>query len=280
MQMILPSPWVPWFETAGSLLLVALGVLLGRWFSRLPGRWWVIGYFLPLTVVGMIALTRQVPQLYFVPPFSWLTAGRNTYVLAGLVATCLLTTPLSRLPRRQTQAVVAIFMALIVFCSSVICFLAPALVRTELGALVTKVDKDGVCLQSNGYNCGPASAVTAMRRLGLPAEEGVLAILAHTSPFTGTPPDVLEQTLNKIYGAQGVRAKFQYFKTLDEMRGHAGVLVVIKYGTLVDHYVALIEVNDREVVVGDPLSGIMKHERAEFEKQWRSCGVVLERAGK
>jgi hypothetical protein len=246
----------------------------------LPGRWWVIGYFLPLTVVGMLAAAAQMPQLYFVPPFSWLSAGRNEFVAAGLVATCLLTTPLTRLPRRQTQVLVAIFMALVVFSSSLVCFLAPALVRSQLLALVTRVDKDGVCLQGNGYNCGPAAAVTALRRMGLPAEEGPLAILAHTSPITGTPPDVLEETLNQAYGAQGVKAKFRYFKTLDEMRGHAGVLVVIKYDFLVDHYVALLEVNDREVVVGDPGSGVVKHERAEFEKRWRSCGVVLERAGK
>ena len=46
-------------------------------------------------------------------------------------------------------------------------------------------------MQSNGYNCGPAAAVTALRRLGLPAEEGELAILAHTSSAAGTSCDTL-----------------------------------------------------------------------------------------
>jgi hypothetical protein len=56
---------------------------------------------------------------------------------------------------------------------------------------VARVDGDGVCRQSSHYTCGPASAVTVLRKLGLPAEEGEIAILSHTSALTGTEPDVL-----------------------------------------------------------------------------------------
>lgn len=59
---------------------------------------------------------------------------------------------------------------------------AAALVQAQLRSLPTRVDPDGVCLQNTPYTCGPAAAVTALRRLRLPAEESELAKLAFISP--------------------------------------------------------------------------------------------------
>jgi hypothetical protein len=227
--------------------------------------------------VVIMGLPNWIPQMYFVPPCSWLTAGRNEYVLAGILATCLLTTPLSRLPRKATRGLVIFFMIGVTLSSSVIAFLSPALVRSHLERLATYVDKNGVCLQSNNYNCGPASAVTALKRLGLKGEEGELAILAHTSPMTGTPPDVLAATLRKRYQNDGLSAQYRFFKTVPEMKGVGEVLAVIKFGFLVDHYVAVLEVTDKDITIGDPLSGRVTSSHEEFTKKWRHCGVVLNR---
>lgn len=71
------------------------------------------------------------------------------------------------------------------------------------------------CLQSNDYNCGPAAAVTALRKLGLPAEEGEIAILAHTSSATGTPPDVLARALQDRYEKEGLASHYRIFHRVD-----------------------------------------------------------------
>ena len=44
----------------------------------------------------------------------------------------------------------------------------------------------------------------ALRKLGFRAEEGEIAILAHTSTAIGTPPDVLCAALRTKYGASGL----------------------------------------------------------------------------
>jgi len=55
------------------------------------------------------------------------------------------------------------------------------------------------------------------------------------------------------------------------------VLAVIKYNLLLDHYVAILEVTDDTITLGDPLNGLTKMSPAEFAAEWRFEGVVLQR---
>ncbi|HEX5221540.1 MAG TPA: cysteine peptidase family C39 domain-containing protein [Verrucomicrobiae bacterium] len=156
-------------------------------------------------------------------------------------------------------------------------FLAPAFNYSHLAGLKTRFDADGICLQSNDYNCGPAAAVTALRKLGLPAEEGELAILAHTSSATGTPPDILARALQAHYAMEGLVSDYRVFRSVDELRDGGLTLAVIKYGFWLDHYVTVLNVTDQEVVVGDPSHGLRTFTHQEFQDKWRFEGVVLKR---
>jgi predicted double-glycine peptidase len=120
--------------------------------------------------------------------------------------------------------------------------------------------------------------VTALRRLGFPAEEGEIAILAYTSTATGTPPDILARALKQRYAEDGLESEFRVFKSIDELKDAGLTLAVIKYSFMLDHYVTVLEFTDDHVMVGDPLRGKIAIARAEFEKQWRFVGVVLRRA--
>lgn len=264
-------------ETLGVVLLALAGVGLGRWFSKLPKWYWLLGYLLPAVVLVLLWLRQQVSALFFVPPFSWLTAGRTEFALAGFMVTLILTTPLSRIPTARVRALVVLFMAVIVVTSSVLPFIGPVFIKNYLANLRTDIDHDGICLQSTDYNCGPASAVTALRRLGIKAEEGQLAIWAHTNAVSGTQPDVLAESLRKHYAGHGVTAEYLFFKNLPRLEGAGAFVAVIRYAPFVDHYVALLEVRDGHVVVGDPLVGKTTLPRAEFEKKWRHSGVALRR---
>jgi len=141
----------------------------------------------------------------------------------------------------------------------------------------TNIDADGVCRQSNDYTCGPAAAVTALRKLGFSAEEGQIAILARTSSATGTPPDMLADALRQHYGGQGLVCEYRLFKDIAQLRSAGLTLAVIELAFMVDHYVLVLEVTDQQVIIADPLSGKRVLSQKEFKRIWRSLGIVLRR---
>jgi predicted double-glycine peptidase len=181
------------------------------------------------------------------------------------------------LPRKRERLIVGLFMVVLVFVKSVWPFLAPLADRQQLAHLQTRVGMDGVCLQTTGYTCGPASAVTGLRKLGLPAEEANIAILSYTSSTTGTEPDILAGALQREYLKDGLRAEYRAFKDVSELRQAGLTLVVVKFGFLVDHFVTVLGVTDTEVIVGDPLNGLARMNYEDFLKKWRFCGIVLTR---
>jgi len=266
-----------WFEAMGAASFACVGVLLGYFFSRLPKPYWAFGYFIPLGLVLIYGVAVHFPAMSFTPPISWMMMGRKKFAILGFIAAMVLTTPLSRLPLKRDRIVISILMAMIVFFMSVWPFLAPAFNRNQLAQLKTRIGGDGVCLQNTGYTCGPASAVTALRKLGFPAEEGQLAILSFTSSMTGTPPDILAEVLQKQYGKDGLIAEYRAFKNISELKKAGLTLAVVKFGFMVDHYVTVLDVTDSEVVVGDPLNGLDKMSYEEFQQKWRFVGVVLHR---
>jgi hypothetical protein len=266
-----------WFEAMAAALVALTGVLLGHLFSRLPKPYWTFGYFIPLALVLIYGVALHFPALSFITPISWMMLGRRKFAILGFVAAMVLMTPLSRLPLKRDRRVIIVLMAVIIFFMSVWPFLAPAFNRNQLVRLQTRMGGDGVCLQNTGYTCGPASAVTALRRLGLPADEGDLAILSFTSSMTGTPPDILAEVLQKKYGKDGLIVEYRTFNDIAELKRAGLTLAVIKFGFMVDHYVTVLEVTDSEVVVGDPLNGLDKMSYADFRKEWRFIGVVLKR---
>lgn len=266
-----------WAIAILALVCALTGVALGRWFSKLRYPFWVIGYLVPLAVVLTYALAYRFPILMFQPPFSWIAMGIRKFVLFGFVATFVLTTPLSRVPQRRDRIMIIVLMVVIVLCTSVWPIVEPLVNRTQLTRLQTRLDSNGICLQSTDYTCGPAAAVTALRKLDFPAEEGQVAILSFTSDSAGTPPDMLAEALQKQYGSAGLRAHCRNFKDLSELRRAGLTLAVIKYNWLSDHWITVFEVTDSEVVVGDPLLGLVRLSHADFRKRWRFVGIVLER---
>lgn len=266
-------------ETIAVTALAAMGFVLGRWFSGLKSRWWVAGFVIPFALLVLIGSTRRYSGFEFVPPMAWLVKGRMEFALAGLITTMVLTTPLLRLPKASTRRLVFIFMVLIVGTTSVWPFLAPAFNRRMLEAMQTRFDEDGVCRQNTQYTCGPAAAVSALRRLGFPAEEGELAILAHTSTAIGTPADLLCAALQKRYAAEGLDCEYRHFRSVREMKNAGVILAVTKFALFVDHYVTVIDVTDHELQVADPFYGRRRYSVEDFERQWRFCGIVLKLRG-
>jgi len=267
----------PWLETIGVVLMAMLGIAIGRVFSSFRRPFWTLGYFLPLALIVVLATPRYAGSLAFMPLFSSLTTGRVKFVILCLAVTMGLTTPLSRLPRKCEKFIICILMAVVVVWFSVLPFLVPALIKNHLLNLRTRVDSNGICFQATNYTCAPAAAVTALRKLGLPAQEGEIAVLSHSSPVAGTLPRCLYRALRNRYSADGLKCRYRHFDSLAELRDAGITLAVVRDTFLSDHCVAVLEVSDGMVTVADPVSGRMLISRKQFEKIWRFSGIVLKR---
>jgi hypothetical protein len=223
----------PWVETLGVIGLSLAGCIAGRTCSKMPKPYWVTAYLVSLLVVFLIWLGHEDGGLEMMVPISWVAAGRTKFVLCGFLATMLLTIPLTRVSNARLRRLVWLFVGIFVANCCVWPFAASALNRDYLMSLPTRIDRDGVCRQSTDYNCGPAAAVTALQRLGFEAEEGKIAVAAHTSRAMGTPPTVLFETLTDAFRKEGLACEYRHFKDISELRQAGLTIAVIKYGPLI-----------------------------------------------
>ncbi len=264
-------------ETIGVTLVAILGVSVGRIFSHLKKPYWIFGYFLPLALVVILVITQHIRALSFLPPLSWLVTGELVFVILALAITMGLTTLLPHLPHKYERLITCVLMVVFVARFSVSPFIAPALCKDDLSNLQTTIDVDGICVQSRDYTCGPAAAVTALKKLGFEAQEGEIAVLARTSPITGTIPRCLYTALQNRYGYKGLKCQYRYFDSISQLKGKGIILAIVKDAFLSNHCVAVIEVSDRIVVLADPAFGKMNVSHEQFEKIWRFSGIVLKR---
>lgn len=267
----------PWLETIGVILVALLGVFLGKLFSRPRKAYWIVGYFISFVLVLFMLITRYSNSLAFTPMLVGVTAGRLKFVLFSLAVTMGLTTPLSRLPYRFERAVIYVIMAVVVVWFAVLPFLVPALIQNQLANLTTMFDSNGVCFQTTDFTCAPAAAVTALGKLGLTAQEGELAILAHTSPVAGTLPGCLQTALQNRYGDKGLRCQYRRFDSIAQLKDAGLTLAVVKSAFMTDHCIAVLEVLDDAIIVADPAWGKKALTYKQFEEIWRFSGIVLKR---
>jgi hypothetical protein len=267
----------PWVGTICVIFVALLGVLFGKVFSCFRKPYWACGYFLPAILIAMMVVTSFNNALPFVPPFSWVTAGRTRFIILALAITMGLTTPLSRLPRKFEKLIIGLLMAVVVVWFSVTPFLVPALIKEKLSNLETTVNSSGICLQSTDYTCGPAAAVTALRRLGLSANEGEIAVLSYSSPVAGTLPTCLSAALQQRYGTEGLKCQYRHFDSITQLRNAGITLAVVRDGLINDHCVTVLGVSDYMVTLADPVWGRKLMSHKNFEKVWRFSGIVLKR---
>lgn len=265
-------------ETSGVLILAIAANLIGLRISRLPKPYWIFGFILPFLFLVGVVIPRQIPELSFSLPFQWTTAGRNEFVILSFVAPMLMGVLIPRIPQMRVKVLLYVFVTIALIHFALFPFLVPGLLQNKHLNLQTQI-YDGVCIQSTRYNCGPASAVTALAQFDIQAEEGQIAVLAHTSPIVGTPGDLLCQAIEKRYGNKGISCEHRLFKSIVQLKDCCPTIAVIKFAPLIDHYVTVLEVSDDKVIVGDPLKGKETLTHEEFKDKWRHIGIVL-RKGK
>ena len=137
--------------------------------------------------------------------------------------------------------------------------------------------EDGICLQTTDFTCGAAAAVTALHQLGLQVEESELAIAAYTTPSWGTSSGQLTNAIERLYAKQGIRCRIMRFHSIEEVRGLCPIIATVEHSFMVDHYVAVLSVEEDVVVVGDPLKGLERLSFEAFNRKWRRVGIAVKR---
>ncbi|MBN2020821.1 MAG: hypothetical protein JW749_11430 [Sedimentisphaerales bacterium] len=264
-----------WLETVLVVFVILSGALFGRSFSRLKYPRWCWGYFIPLALVALLLITTYISLKTFIPPIVWFSGGRIRFVIIGFSSAMGAMTLFGRLRNRIEKAVVLTLTAAAIIWASILPFLVPALIQNELTGLQTKIDSDNICSQSTDFTCGPAAAVTALRQLGLSAQEGEIAVLSHASPISGTMPWCLYKALQNRYSDVGLDCRLQRFDSIDQLRNAPVTLAVVKDAFMLDHCVAVLDVEDDTVTIGDPILGRIKMTRKAFAGVWRFYGIVL-----
>lgn len=214
-------------------------------------------------------------ELWFQPPFTWFILGAKKWFWLSFAIPMVLCVLSMKVSTSSLGRMLRLLAGAAVIKVGILPTIGPLLARQTMAQLTTTVGSDGVCIQSTPYTCGPAAAVTALKRVGVSATESDLAIAFGTSIFTGTPDDVAAQALRDRYGAHGLVVEHRYMNSLDEFRDWPSAMAVIRFSTFVDHFVAVLAVDDKMVTIGDPLSGRAHVPRQEFESIWRHVGILL-----
>lgn len=266
-----------WLETIGMLLTAALGIGLGLASSRRSMHARIAAMIAAFAIVTLILLARQDALWQYLPALCPLAAGRIRFVLLVFAVTLGLTAPLDQLASRISRFATCLVMSLMIGVLISLPFLMPALLQDQLSASRTRVDVDGVCRQTRPYTCGPAAAVTALKRLGLEADEGTLALQARTGPVVGTSPWDLYKAIENTYSTQGLSCTFRRLNSLEQIPSGGILLAIVNDRFALDHCVAVLAFDDQTVTLADPAEGLVHMPRPQFTEAWRNCGILLYR---
>lgn len=260
----------------GIIVLIAcvISLLAGLRCSRYKALLRTVLFFTVMCFIFYSPVARQIPLLRTAPILSFYFYGRNPLIFFSVALTFCLGIIL---PNIKTLRLKILFTTLIIFSLlriSTISYIGPVVVYNKHKNLITRTTPEGICLQETNYNCGPASAVTALGNLGIEAEISKIAIQSYSSPICGTLEGALVNGVNELYGDK-VDCYIKTFKTIKEMRDYTPVIAAIKYNFMIDHFVAVTDVNDNKVTIGDPLKGLEISNYENFAKKWRFYGIVL-----
>jgi Peptidase C39 family len=223
----------------------------------------------------MTAVVLGFRRLAFVPGLSLLASGSGRWLCVTMSASMTLGTLAARVKAAGQRRALIMLAGVVILRAGTLPFLGPVLARAELDAINSQTDGRGVCLQSTPFNCGPASAVTALRSLGLEADERAIALACKTDGVSGTADDVLAKGLSQIYRGQGLLVAHRFVPTVEELREWPASIAVIRFNYFTDHYVAVLGFEGDRVIVGDPLTGRESWSLPEFAAKWHHVAIML-----
>ena len=251
-----------------AALAIALASALAGWVAaRRVATHRALLAALGFALVAWPVLCAAMPdRFHFLYPASdhGELAFASAFFLPGVLAGAYADTALRRILQGVMTAVVAYFV------------LAEPLWFAFEGATLRQLNgatRDGVVIQTEPYTCVPAAVATVLRRWGVEATEGEVAYRLRTA-FQGTHPARIPRTVRVLGQEHGLRARI-LSTTLDELARLDRPAILLGWSGSIRHAVALLELDDTHIAIGDPLSGAARLPRQEFERHFRWSGLAV-----
>jgi len=137
----------------------------------------------------------------------------------------------------------------------------------------TRWSEDAVCLQNSSYTCGPAAAVSALHHMGIQAEEADLALAAFCSSISGSQAADLSSAIQGLYQ---LPCRVYTGKQMQKLREADAALLKISLRGLTHHWVALLEWEGDEVILGDPLYGRSRMHVSQVDAIWTHSAILIQ----
>jgi uncharacterized protein len=266
-----------WFLVSLVFVLIVAAFVTGMQCRRLPKWAWAVLFLVPVGFWLAMRCVSYVPSLVFeYEPVAWLFALRRPFLISSLIIAFAMGIVIPQVQTRRLRVLLSILMLAGLVYHFAIPMIGPLVVRNRLRAIHTVMDH-GVCLQSTSWTCGPAASVTALRALGIPAEEGQLAILSYTTPMFGTDETLLARAMEQLYRDRYITTDLRYVRSLRELKGQCPALVAIQLDLTVAHLVTVLKVTDKTVTYGDPLQGRVTCSIEDFEEVWLHRALLVYR---
>jgi len=226
----------------------------------------------PLIAAGFVLLTLNLLShlmterfyILFAESFTTEVLYAGSFVLVGVLSARYLNTS----SRRVIFLVFTIVLSYFTLADHIF-FAAAAGKVQSLDGKTTR----GVTLQSTGYSCVAASLATVLRRWGIECTEGEIAYTARTS-FRGTSVPRVPGAVRKLGAAKNLQAKV-IKTTWDELRAFDVPCLLSTEYENISHCSALVGLDDKWVVTGEPLAGLIVQEREKYEKEWKWDGRAV-----
>lgn len=128
--------------------------------------------------------------------------------------------------------------------------------------------RDGVCIQSEGYTCGPAALATVFKYLGQEKTETEIARSMHTTRSGTSIYEIIR------YARQnGGKVRCMYEEDLSKIPSPS-VLEVTVQGDI-GHVVAFLGRDGERYIIGEPLQGKIALSKEQFLKRYEFDGFIV-----
>jgi predicted double-glycine peptidase len=262
-----------WLAAILITLAGAACYALGLWLGKRPGRVPAIAAAVCLLFLLLRAFLRYYPAIGYPLLAFDAYAGFHGWWMFSF-AFCILGIGTRKMSTRFARGGIAVLAGLLfLFVGSRLIASAAMDYATFTGV----AREDGVCRQTTGYSCGAAAAATLLAQLGAPATEREMAERCGAGALTGTDEFAVCRGLRQKLAGTGRHVRLIHADGESLRRAPLPALATVKFSFLVDHWVAVLEIRDDVVVVGDPLRGRVSMPRREFLGRWRGVLVTVER---
>lgn len=145
----------------------------------------------------------------------------------------------------------------------------------ESTPLIGRPGTDHVCLQTSGYSCGPAAAVTLLSIRGIHTDENEMARLCATNPILGTSEyhicsGLAERLRSHDFKPELTQAKGQNISSLT-----LPFMAVVKHSFFADHWIVVMEKHKGGFSISDPLTGKIHMTEDAFADRFQGTAIRL-----